>query len=297
MRYSEVKKIGFAYLLIAPAMICLILVVVFPLVQIFQMSLYKIEPMYSAKKIFCGLQNFIDAAQDLQFRSVLGQTAVWVFGSVIFQFIIGLIAALLLNQNFRGRGLSRGLLLIPWAMPGVVGAFAWKWLYHGQYGLINYTLMKLHIISRNINWLGDPSTAMFSCILTNTWRGFPFIMLMLLAGLQNIPDELKEAASIDGGSPGKIFRYVTLPLLKPVIVTITLLSSIWTFNNFSYIYILTRGGPAGKTDILTTYLYKQGFEFFHFGYAAALSIVLFLIVMVLSLTYIRIVKPETANGD
>lgn len=292
-KFKEIRKNRLAYFLILPATVCLAIVLLYPLFRVFYMSFFEIEPLYHKEPIFTGIKNFQKILSDSRFKGTILQTAYWTFGSVALQFIIGLTAALIINEAFWGRGLARALLLVPWAMPAVVGAFSWKWMWHGEYGVVNHILKTLHLIPHNINWLGGISTAMAAVIITNTWRGFPFIMIMLLAGLQNIPKELYDASSIDGASVGQELRYITLPLLKPVILVTTLLAGIWTFNNFAYIYILTGGGPGGKTDILVTFIYKQGFRFFHFGYAAALSVALFFVVLAFSLLYIKIMKIES----
>ncbi len=285
------------YLLILPAGLILTVVLVYPLLSLIRMSVYDIEPLRHPAPIFSGFANYIRLLGDPNLRNSLAQTAFWTFGSVTVQFAIGLLAALILNETFRGRGLARALLLVPWAMPSVVGAFAWKWMYHAQLGLLNHILTSLHLVSRNVNWLGDPTTAMIAAVITNSWRGFPFMMLMLLAGMQNIPRELYDASAVDGASFWQQLRLLTLPLLKPVILVITLLASIWTFNNFTYIYILTGGGPAGMTEILVTYVYKNSFQFFHFGYAAALSVLLFAIVVLMSAIYIRLMSRGAGTGD
>ncbi len=285
------------YLLILPAGLILAVVLIYPLVSLIRMSVFDIEPLRHPDPIFSGIDNYVRLLSDPNLRSSLAQTAFWTIGSVTVQFGIGLLAALILNEAFRGRGLARALLLVPWAMPSVVGAFAWKWMYHAQLGLLNHIITSLHLVSRNVNWLGDPTTAMIAAVITNSWRGFPFMMLMLLAGMQNIPHELYDASAVDGASFWQQLRFITLPLLKPVVFIITLLASIWTFNNFTYIYILTGGGPAGMTEILVTYVYKNSFQFFHFGYAAALSVLLFAIVVVLSAAYIRLMSRGAVTGD
>lgn len=286
----QMRKHSLAYSLILPAVLALATVVGYPLFRVFWMGFFDIEPLKHPEPVFVGLGNYARLLHAPDFWESFFRTAYWTLGSVFLQFVIGLTAALILNENLRGRGLARTLLLIPWVMPAVIGAFAWRWIYHGQYGILNHWLRTLHLLTSNVNWLGNLSTAMTAVVIANTWRGFPFMMVMLLAGLQNIPQELYEAAAVDGASAWQGLRHITLPLLKPVILVVTLLAGIWTFNNFSYIYILTGGGPAGKTDILVTYVYKQGFDYFHFGYAAASSVVLFLIVFAFSLIYARVMR-------
>jgi ABC-type sugar transport system permease subunit len=295
--FGEVRRGRLGYLFILPASLVLAVVVIYPLVSLVWISLHRVEPLRGEAQPFIGLDNYGRLLRDGELLGSLGQTLVWTAGSVVLQFTLGLVAAVILNESFRGRGIARALLLLPWAMPAIAGAFAWKWLYHAQYGLLNEVLTGIGIVGRGVNWLGDPGTAMAAAIVTNTWRGFPFMMLMLLAAMQAIPRELYEASAVDGASFGRQLRHVTLPLVRPVVFVVTLLAGIWTFNNFTYIYVLTGGGPAGRTEILITYVYRNGFEYFRFGYAAALSIVLFGLVVVFSGLYVRLMARRGAFGD
>ncbi|MEW6105898.1 MAG: sugar ABC transporter permease, partial [Bacillota bacterium] len=282
---------------IAPTLICLLVVLAYPLALIVGMSFFDVEPTRHVGWVFTGMGNYREIVRDRDMWGSLANTAIWTIGSVAIQFVVGLAGALVLREHFRGNALLRSLLLVPWATPAVVGALAWKWMYHGQYGLVNAFLRTLGFREVSVAWLGDPRTAMGAVIVTNAWRGFPFIMLMLLAGLLSVPDTLREAAAIDGASFWQDLRYVTLPQLRPVVLVSTLLAGIWTFNNFSYIYILTGGGPAGRTDILVTFVYRNAFKYFRFGYAAALSVVLFLLVLLASAAYIRLVGRESLGLD
>jgi multiple sugar transport system permease protein len=292
-----VRRGRLGYLFVLPAALVLALVVVYPLVSLVWISLHRVEPLRGPAEPFIGLDNYGRLLRDSELLGSLGQTLIWTAGSVALQFALGLIAAVILNESFRGRGIARALLLVPWAMPAIAGAFAWKWMYHAQYGLLNEVLTGLGLVDRGVNWLGDPGTAMVAAIVTNTWRGFPFMMLMLLAAMQAIPRELYEVSAVDGASFGRQLRHVTLPLVLPVVFVVTLLAAIWTFNNFTYIYVLTGGGPAGRTEILITYVYRNGFEYFRFGYAAALSIVLFGLVVVFSALYVRLMARRGAFAD
>ncbi len=284
-------------LFISPTVICLLVVLAYPLASVVGMSFFDVEPTRHAGWVFAGIGNYLDIVRDRDMSGALLNTAVWTVGSVAAQFVVGLAGALVLRERFRGNTFLRSLLLVPWATPAVVGALAWKWMYHGQYGLVNSFLRALGFSEANVAWLGDPRTAMGAVIATNAWRGFPFIMLMLLAGLLSVPDALREAAAIDGASFWQDLRYVTLPQLRPLMLISTLLAGIWTFNNFSYIYILTGGGPAGRTDILVTFIYRNAFKYFHFGYAAALSVALFLLVLLASIAYIHLVGRESLGLD
>jgi multiple sugar transport system permease protein len=284
------------YVLVAPALLVMCGVLVYPLVSVFRESLYRVEPALSPDWSFVGLHNYGRILADPDVAGSLSHTAVWTIGSVVLQVALGLGAALALAQAFRGRGVVRAALMVPWATPAVVGALAWKWVYHGQYGLLNSALRGLHLDSLAVAWLGDPHTAMSAAIVANVWRGFPFITVVLLAGVLAIPRELYEAAAVDGASGIAVFRRLTLPLIRPALLISSLLAAIWTFNNFAYIYILTGGGPAGLTDILVTFVYRNGFQFFHWGYASALSVFLFLLVMGSSLIYIRLLQSESTES-
>jgi ABC-type sugar transport system permease subunit len=275
------------YALLAPALLLLFGMLVYPLGYVAVESLFDVAPLRHLGWGAAGLGNYRRLLHDPQVLASILRTVTWTVLSVVLQFLIGLSVALALRRPFRGRAIVRMLMLIPWATPAVVGALAWKWVYHGQYGLLNAMLGSFGFGGLERAWLGDPSTALGAVIAANVWRGFPFIAVMLGAALANLPAELHEAAAIDGASRWQELRYVTLPQLRPAILLSTLLSGIWTFNNFSTIYILTGGGPAGRTDILVTFVYRNGFQFFEFGYAAALSVMLFAIVLVPSIFYVR----------
>lgn len=284
------------YVLIAPALLVMCGVLVYPLVSVFRESLYRVEPALSPDWNFVALHNYGRILADPDVAGSLDHTAIWTISSVVLQVALGLGAALVLAKAFHGRGLVRAALMLPWATPAVVGALAWKWIYHGQYGLLNSALRGLHLDSLAVAWLGDPHTAMSAAIVANVWRGFPFITVVLLAGVLAIPRELYEAAAVDGASGFAAFRHLTLPLIRPALLISSLLAAIWTFNNFAYIYILTGGGPAGLTDILVTFVYRNGFQFFHWGYASALSVFLFFLVLASSLIYIRLLRSENVES-
>jgi ABC-type sugar transport system permease subunit len=275
------------YALLAPALLVLGGMLVYPLAYVAVESFFDVAPLRHVGWGAAGFDNYRRLFHDQQVGASILRTVTWTVVSVIFQFLIGLSVALALRRSFRGRPLVRMLLLVPWATPAVVGALAWKWIYHGQYGLLNALLGSSGLGGLERAWLGDPSTALGAVIAANVWRGFPFIAVMLGAALANMPAELYEAAAVDGANRWQELRHVTLPQLRPAILLSTLLAGIWTFNNFSTIYILTGGGPAGRTDILVTFVYRNGFQFFEFGYAAALSVMLFAIVFVPSIFYVR----------
>ena len=274
------------YLFLAPAVMAVSAFVIYPIVVVAIQSFFDVRPTRHEGWIFVGGANYLQAVTDSAVWSVFGNSLIWTIASVFFQLVVAMAAALLLQQ-LAGAKVLRAIFVLPWATPVVVGALAWKLLYQPDYGLINQTLSTVGLGSLKGAWLADPNTALAAVIITNIWRGFPFIMVLLISGMASIPNELYEAASVDGASWAQTFRGITLPLLRPMLLTSTLLALIWTFNNFSLIYVMTGGGPAGTTDILTTFVYKNAFTSFNFGYASALSMVLFAIVSAGSAAYIR----------
>jgi len=189
--------------------------------------------------------------------------------------------------DFRGRKIARTLTIIPWASSVPISAMIWQWTYNNDFGLLNYTLQSLGIMSNPPIWLAYPRSAFFACLWVDIWCGIPFMALVFLAGLQAIPQELYEAAEVDGAGSLAKFRSVTLPLLSGVLTIATLLSILWTFNDFNVIYILTTGGPGTSTDILITYIYKYAFQYLRFGPAAAMAVITFAILLTVSIIYAR----------
>ncbi len=280
--------LGYAYLV--PVAVCLGGTVVVPILKAIQMSLYNHVLIKPQEYRFIGLGNYGRLLQDDVFWLSLWNSAVWVFGSVGFQFLGGFAAALLLHQAFTGRALVRTITLLPWVIPGVVVALVWEYVYQPNYGLLNDLLFRLGWLHERVAWLSDPRLAMPAVIATNIWRGVPFFAIMLLAGLQAIPDELYEAARVDGASVTQRFWHITLPLLRPIIVVATATRIIWTFNYADLIFVMTSGGPANATQITSTYTLLQAYSNLDFGYAATLSVVLLLIMLSFTIVYLRVTR-------
>ena len=249
--------------------------------------------LYNLKNVkFIGLQNFKELLTPGPFNSFFQtavNTALYVFGSLIPQFIIGFALALLLNKKFKGRGIYQGIVFLPWAVSGFIIGIMWRWMFNGSSGVINDILMRLGIISDKIPWLSSTSTAMLSVIIATVWYGIPFFTIMITAALQSVPEELYEAAEIDGANSIVKFRVITLPHIKSVIVLTTLLRVIWIFNGPEIIYAMTNGGPAGSTQILTSYMYTliTGLDY---GKASAVGVVCVLILIIYAVIYLRISK-------
>ena len=272
------------YLLVAPAFILMLLIVGYPILNSIYMSFLSYT-LFKPKDIkFVGLANYIKVLRDPIFKESLINTALWVGFGVFFQFLFGLILALLLNRDFKGRGIVRSVILIPWVTPGVLIGLMWSWMYDGNYGVINDILSKLHIIDNYIPWLASSDTSMLSVIVTIIWQGIPFFAIMLLAGLQAIPQELYEAAHVDGAGSWHAFWNITMPMLKPTILVSSLLRIIWVANSVDVIYIMTGGGPGYSTHTLSVYTYIKAQKALDFGYSATLAI--YLTIMLSSAAFI-----------
>jgi len=240
-------------------------------------------------------QNYINCFTDPVVGRAMWNTVIWVLGSVLGQLSLGLFVALLLNQSTKGQVVFRSLILIlPWATLDIVAGVMWKWMYNDMYGVLNDILVKMHLINNYIPWLATENMAMLAVIIANIWKGFSLSGMFFLAGLQTIPTQLYEAAEIDGAGVFARFWKITIPLLKPVIKTTLMLTTIWTINYFPLIYIMTGGGPGYGTETLVTYIYKLGFKFLDFNKSAALSNILFVIIFLIANAFLKNISKEEA---
>lgn len=242
------------------------------------------------------LQNYTSVFTDPVVGRSMINTVFWVIGSVLGQLLLGLLVALLLNESTKGQILFRSIILIlPWATLDIVAGVMWKWMYNDMYGVLNDILVKLNMINDYIPWLATENMAMISVIIANIWKGFCLSGMFFLAGLQTIPHDLYEAAEIDGANSIKRFWRITIPQLKPVIMTTLMLTVIWTINYFPLIYIMTGGGPGYGTETVVTYIYKLGFRFLEFNKAAALSNILFIAIFAIAFVFLRSIAKEEAR--
>lgn len=281
------KKINiWPYLLIAPALIIMLGVVFVPAVKAIFMSFQNYDLRRPSEIGFIGLQNYREIFGDQVFWLSLFKTVLWVIFGVGFQFIFGFLLALLLNRKFKGRGIVRAISLIPWVTPGVLIGLMWKWIYDGNYGVLNDILLKLGLIHDKIPFLAQSSSAFPSVIVTIVWQGIPFFALMLLAGLQGVPGELYEAADIDGATKRQQLFKVTIPSIKNTIFVTTLLRIIWVANSVDVIYNMTGGGPAYATQTLSVYIFNDATAL-NLGYSSAMSILLTLLLLLVAVPYLR----------
>jgi ABC-type sugar transport system permease subunit len=223
---------------------------------------------------------------------IIRQTLLFAFGSVLLTVVVAFPLALILNTPFPGQTAAKALILIPWAMPFAISAITWRWIFHGQMGSLNYLLSELGIISEYVAWLNEPRLAFGAIIFVEVWSSVPFMAITFLAGLQAIPPHIYDAAKMDGASPWREFLDMTLPQMRVVLSIVTLLSIIWAFRSFAVIWILTRGNPLYRTDIVVTYLFKIAFENLRFGAGFALAVSLFVVLAIFSVLYTRLTGAE-----
>ena len=260
------------YGLLAPAVAVTLLIVFLPMLVAVVTSFFELVLFRPKAAHFVGLGNFATLLHDPVFWSSLWRTVVWIGLTVPAQMLLGLVAALVLNQEFAWRGLARALVIIPWALPSVVIALMWRWIYDPNIGVANDLLLRLHIIQSAVPWLADPSTALYAIIATLTWQGFPFFAVMILAALQGIPKSQYEAAAIDGASRWRQFRHVTLPGIAPILATAGLLRVIWVANSIDVIFVMTGGGPGYATHTLPLYAFIKARQNLDFGYGSAIAV-------------------------
>lgn len=266
-------------MLMLPALVPVLIFSVGPLLYGIYLAFTDARAGRNAVVSFNGLKNFADVLSDTDFWSSFKIGMIWSVSVTALQFFAALGLALLLNQNLRFRGFARVLSMAPWAMPPVVIGLMWRLVYHPNAGILNETLRSTHVIGHNVDWLNNFSTALPAIIVVGVWTGMPQTTVVLLAGLQSVPKELHEAASVDGAGVLRRFWSVTLPQLRPVIVTITSLDFVWNANQFALVYALTQGGPGGKTRLPMLFAYEEAFRYGFLGYAAALGVAITIVVL------------------
>ena len=280
------------YFLLTPAFLLIAIFIFLPLFKAFYFAFENYILTAPNERVCIGLGNFSKLLSDETFWLSLKNTIVWVLGSLAGQFVLGFALALLLQKPFRGRSLYRAIVFSPWAISGFLIAVIWKWLLNPQYGPVNALLMKTGLLSAPVAFLSHPNYALPSVITANIWYGIPFFAIMLGAGLSTIPDELYQAAAIDGAGAVQKFVHITLPVLAPVIAASLLLRSIWIFNFADLVWIMTAGGPANKSQILITYLFTTAYKNLNFGYAGAISVTIFLLMASGILAFVLLSKMK-----
>lgn len=287
------SKYTLPYMLLAAAAIGLTLLVIYPMAYEVRLAFTNMSLRHFRNyslSLAQGLQNFKliftePVLKQVKFFPLLSRTILWTVINLIFHVSGGLVLAILLNRRMRGRGIYRTLLVFPWAIPQIVAVLAWRGEFHFEYGFINVMLQRIGL--QPIQWMVDPFWNFVAACITNIWLGIPFMMIIILGGLQSIPIEFYDAAEIDGASRWQQFRSITLPMLRPILTPAVILGTIWTFNNFNVPYMINKY-ELETSDILVTALFRAAFEYNRYGFSAAFALVILLILFVFTLTYIRV---------
>lgn len=295
---KRVKKIfqydNIGYLYVAPALIYMLFFVGYPIVSNLILSLQDVTvtTLTAEKKPWIGFQNYVELFQDDVLKSSIINTLLFTLACLGIQFIIGMLLALFFNKKFSFAKPIRGILMMPWMIPITITALMFKFIFSSNVGILNQALQTLHMIDKPIDWLTQPHTAMFALIVANIWIGIPFNMILISTGLSTISEDLYESASIDGANRIQKFFKITLPLLRPAIESVLILGFIYTFKVFDLVYVMTNGGPVNSTHMLSTYSYKLSFEMFKYSKGAAVANILFVILLCVSLFYLKCVYSE-----
>lgn len=273
--------------LIAPSIFIILGVLIIPIFYSIFLSFHNINFAQKTYE-FVGLKNYIDMFSDPYYLKSIGLTIYFTIITVFAEITLGVGIALVLNQNFKGRGFVRGIMILPWALPTVVNAVMWKWIFNANYGIFNALLMKMNLIDSYQVWLGDPVTALNCMLFANVWKETPYVVLLTIAALANISTDIYEAARVDGSNPWHTFWKITLPLIKPVVLILAITKTIWALQTFDLVFILTGGGPASGTELMTFFIHKNTFKFLKFGYGSAMSYMLTMVCFVLTFIYIKV---------
>ncbi|MGB9699882.1 MAG: carbohydrate ABC transporter permease [Thermodesulfobacteriota bacterium] len=280
---------------IAPALFLILALTLYPVAYSIWLSLLEKHSFFPQER-FIGLENYIYLWHDPEFWNSLWLGVVYSVWTIIFQIILGVAAALILNETFVGRGLVRAIVLFPYMIPTIVAVILWKWLLNDTYGIVNYWLLACGIVTAPVSWLG-PDHIMFSVILMSIWQFFPFVLLSILARLQTIPPELYEAAKVDGASAIRRFVHVTLPQIRGILFVVILLRSIWMFTKFDTVWLMGEGAGAGRfIRTLPVYAYMRTLTYYQAGLGAALAVIMFAILVVCTVIYFRMFREEADIG-
>ena len=293
--FADKQDRWFPAVMLGPVLVAVFVLVLAPLVWGLRLSLTDTKMIGLGFKTGLTFENYRSVLADPDTWNAIWVTIVFSGGTVVGSVVLGTAAALVLNREFFGRGVVRVLVILPWAVPHVVAALVWQWMYNPDFGVVNYALLLLPWVTSTPKWLSDPQYALLAIILVNVWKTYPFAALLLLAGLQTISDDLYEASAIDGAGPVRRFFDITLPGLRRVLAIVVLLLLIWSFGNFVFIFLMTQGGPAGATNALIVHIYFEAFRFFRAGSAFAMGALLLAMSIVLTSAYI-VMSRERIHG-
>ena len=276
------------YLYVMPALIVMLIVIAYPIYYTIELSFYRTPPNLQMRdKIWTGMDNYWAVLSSPAFHKTTWNTLIWTLGSTTLSFVLGAAAALALHREFAGRGVLRALLLIPYVVSAVAASYVWKWLYHSDFGVIGAISVALGFTDEPFNFIDNIHTVLPSLIVVNVWAQFSFAMIMIMAGLQTVPEQLLRAAQVDGANTWQRFWHITVPHLKGVTMVTVLLLLVDNFNSFIIPYVMTGGGPAGASDIWITHIYQLAFGRQRWGVASAYAVILFIVMMALGYFYVK----------
>jgi ABC-type sugar transport system permease subunit len=285
---SQRQEALLAYMLVGPAMLTIGVFALYPIINTLWLSLHELKlNMPYLGQPFVGFQHYVTVSGDPRFWSSLWNTLYFTFFSVVLELILGFAIALLINRSFVGRGIVRASVLVPWAIPTVVSAMMWKFMFNDQLGVLNDIFVKIGILDHYIAFLGSRDTALWSVIVTDVWKTTPFMALLILAGLQVIPADIYEAAKVDGATPFQQLIRITMPLVKPAVMVALLFRTLDAFRVFDIVFVMTGGGPGNSTETLSMYAQTTLMRYLDFGKGSALSVITFICVMLISFIYIK----------
>lgn len=289
------RRHGYPYLLLLPSLLTIAVVAVYPAGSTIWTSLHNRSLILPGNR-YIGLQNFDRLLHDAKFWNAWTNTMYFTILTVALETVLGMGIALVLNREFRGRGLVRAAVLVPWAIPTVVSSRLWQLIFNTDYGIANYLLHSAHLTTGSVNWLGSTQLALNAAVIVDVWKTTPFMALLLMAGLQIVPGELYEAAAMDGASVVRRFTQITLPILSPILLVAMLLRMLDAFRVFDVIYVMTGGGPADSTEVMSTLTYKVLFSATRFGYGSALAATMFVSMLLISAVYVVFLRTRLEVG-
>lgn len=287
---AKQKSMLTPYGFVSPASLTILILVVYPILYGIYISFFDTNLVNKWK--FVGLRYYLQALTDASFLHSLEKTMIFTVAVVAGHFVLGFIFASVLNMNIRFRTIFRGILILPWLFPDVVIAYLFKWILNTQGGIVNELLLHIGLISEPVGWLSTSATAFPCVILVSIWKGYPLVMVQILAGIQTISTDMYEAAEIDGANMWQRFRYITLPALKPILTTILILDTVWVFKQFTMIWLMTSGGPGSTTMVSAIEIYKNAFSYFKYGLASAQSVYILVICYLIGVVFRRLLRDD-----
>ena len=287
---AKQKSMLTPYGFVSPASLTILILVVYPILYGIYISFFDTNLVNKWK--FVGLRYYLQALTDASFLHSLEKTMIFTVAVVAGHFVLGFIFASVLNMNIRFRTIFRGILILPWLFPDVVIAYLFKWILNTQGGIVNELLLHIGLISEPVGWLSTSATAFPCVILVSIWKGYPLVMVQILAGIQTISTDMYEAAEIDGANMWQRFRYITLPALKPILTTILILDTVWVFKQFTMIWLMTSGGPGSTTMVSAIEIYKNAFSYFKYGLASAQSVYILVICYLIGGVFRRLLRDD-----